>query len=286
MKRIIGDNFGDSEKYKLFRTVYEILHPTISKKNISNYKVVFDEKLLPVLVFYPNKISTIENIIIYVPGDGKVNGSFSEYSNICKNMAVEANCVVVAIDYFQTTIKYPTVVNKVSKLIKYLLDEFKKLGFDKDRITLMSDSVGCKILGSVTAKLINDGVSIDKEILFYPVVRDDYNDYKWNESILNLNFNLEKRVNSYLKKYFPKDKEYNCNLLEMGYLKDFPKTMVIVGDMDIFKEDGILLGEVLVKNVEGSSYKSIEFASHGFLSSKDEEVKREAYNLVRNFIND
>lgn len=286
MKHIIGDNFGDAEKYKLFRTVYEILHPTISKKNISNYKVVLDEKLLPVLVFYPDKISNIENIIIYVPGDGKVNGSFGNYSDICKNMAVEANCVVVAIDYFQSTIKYPTVVNKIYKLIKYLCNEFDKIGFDSNKITLMSDSVGCKILGSVTAKLINYNILINKEILFYPVVRDDYNEYNWNESILNLNFNLDKRVNNYLKKYFPKDKEYNCDLLEMGYLKDFPRTLVVVGDMDIFKDDGILLGEILVKNVEGSSYKSIEFASHGFLSSKDEEIKREAHNLVGEFIKD
>ena len=118
-----------------------------------------------------------------------------------------------------------------------------------------------------------------------PVIRDDYNDYKWNESLLNLNFNLDKRINSYLKKYFPKDKEYNCDLLEMGYLKDYPKTLVVIGDMDLFKEDNILFGEVIKKNIEGSDYKSIEFASHGFLGSKDEEVKREAYNLISEFIN-
>ena len=55
MKIVNGDNFCSEEKYKLYRTVYEILHPTISKKNISNYKVVFDEKLLPTLVFYPKR---------------------------------------------------------------------------------------------------------------------------------------------------------------------------------------------------------------------------------------
>ena len=82
MKIVVGDNFGDVEKYKLYRNVYEILHPTISKKNISNYKVVFDEKLLPVLVFYPEKISNVESIIIYVPGDGKVNGCYGKYSSI------------------------------------------------------------------------------------------------------------------------------------------------------------------------------------------------------------
>lgn len=285
MKHIIGDNFGESEKYKLYRSVYEILHPTISKKNISNYKVVFEEKLLPVLVFYPNKISSIDSIVVYVPGDGKVNNSFGMYSDICKRMAIECNSIVVAIDYFNSTVKYPTIVNKISKLIKYLYLEFNNNGYDSSKITLMGDSVGCKILGSVTAKLISDGISVDKEVMICPVIRDDYNDYKWNESLLNLNFNLDKRINSYLKKYFPKDKEYNCDLLEMGYLKDYPKTFVVIGDMDLFKEDNILFGEVIKKNIEGSDYKTIEFASHGFLGSKDEEVKREAYNLISEFIN-
>ena len=38
-------NFDTEKKYRLYRTVYEILHPTISKKNISNYKIIVDENL-------------------------------------------------------------------------------------------------------------------------------------------------------------------------------------------------------------------------------------------------
>ena len=47
------------EKYKLYRTIKEILHPTISKRNISNYKIVIDEDLLLLRVFYPKKVSEI-----------------------------------------------------------------------------------------------------------------------------------------------------------------------------------------------------------------------------------
>ena len=72
MKITNGDNFCEVEKYKLYRTVYDLLHPSISKKNISNYKVVLDEKLLPVMVFYPDKMSSSKSIIIYVVGDGKI----------------------------------------------------------------------------------------------------------------------------------------------------------------------------------------------------------------------
>ena len=285
MKIVVGDNFGDVEKYKLYRNVYEILHPTISKKNISNYKVLFDEKLLPVLVFYPEKISNVESIIIYVPGDGKVNGCYGKYSSICKKIAKETKSIVITIDYFNSTIKYPTVVNKISKLIKYLYDELNSNGYSNEKITLLSDSLGSKITSSVVTKLISKGISINKLVLLYPVVKDSYDNYSWNESLMSINFNLDKRVESYLKKYLSKV-EVSCNLDEIVYYKDFPKTLVVTGDMDIFKEDGEALGEIVSKNIPGSLYENIKFASHGFLGSNDEEVNRDVYLIINKFIYD
>ena len=284
MKRIIGDNFGSLEKYKIYRSVYDVLHPTISKKNISNYKVVFDEKLLPVLVYYPKKISNLKSIIIYIPGDGKVNGSFGKYSNVCNSLAKETDSVVIAVDYFESSIKYPTIVNKIYKLIKFLFEELSKCNINNDKITLMSDSVGCKIMGSVVIKLLSKGLLIDRTIMFYPVVKDDYSNYLWNESLMSVNFNLDKRVNDFLKKYFSKNGSVNCDLLELIYFKNFPKTLVVTGDMDIFKDDGILLGEKLVENVFNSSFSNIKFANHGFLSSNDEEIQNETYKIINKFL--
>ena len=196
MKKIMGDSFGNLEKYKIYRSVYDVLHPTISKKNISNYKVVFDEKLLPVLVFYPKRISNLKSIILYIPGDGNVNGCFGKYSDVCNRLAKETDSAVIAVDYFESSVKYPTIVNKIYKLFKFLFEELNKCDIDNEKITIMSDSVGCKILGSIVVKLLSKGILIDKTIMFYPVVRDNYSDYLWNESLISVNFNLDKRVNA------------------------------------------------------------------------------------------
>lgn len=284
MKIKSGDNFCEIEKYKLYRTVHDLLHPTISKKNISNYKVVLDDKLLPVVVFYPDKMSNSKSIILYVVGDGEVNGCFGKYSDICKNLAKKTNSIVLAIDYFDGTIKYPTVVNKITKVFKYLYEEFSNDGVDTSNIILMSDSVGCKIMGSVIVKLIDKKININKSIMFYPVVRDNYIDYKWNESLMSVNFNLDKNVNNYLCKYFPKDKEVNCDLLELAYYKGFPKSLIVTGDMDIFKDDGELFFNNLISNNEESKYFNIKFAAHGFLCSNDEEIMFETYKAINDFI--
>ena len=79
------DNFSSDEKYKLFRNMYEVIHPTISKRNISNYRIVLDENILPIRVFYPKILSTINSAILFVPGEGNISNCFGEYENIHKD---------------------------------------------------------------------------------------------------------------------------------------------------------------------------------------------------------
>ena len=76
------NEFDLEEKYKLFRSVKELLHPSISKRNISNYKIVIDEDLLLLRVFYPKKISNIHDVILYIPGEGSITECEGKYSDI------------------------------------------------------------------------------------------------------------------------------------------------------------------------------------------------------------
>ena len=85
-KKNIIDDFGQEDTYKLYRTVYEIIHPTISKKNISNYKIILQEDLIPLRVFYPKKISKLEKAIIYIPGRAWVVSGIKSYSDVCQDL--------------------------------------------------------------------------------------------------------------------------------------------------------------------------------------------------------
>lgn len=277
MNKNNGDNFCSLEKYKLYRSVYEIFHPTISKKNISNYKVVLDEKMLPVHVFYPKKVADTKSVIIYIPGNGIVSGSYGKYSNICKNIALECNKLVIAIDYFNGSDKYPTTSNKIFKIINYLLDEFENNGVEYNNITLMGDSTGCLIIKDILVKLNNKEKRIGKSIFMYPVVRENYDDYVWNESCINLNYNFDKRLCNYLNKYYSKGN--GCDWNRELFYKTIDSCLIILGDMDLLKEDGILLSDML-----NCSFESIKFATHGFLNCFDEEILNETYKIIKKYL--
>ena len=262
---MINNEFDGEIKYKLFRTVNEILHPTISKKNISDYKIIVDEHILPVRVFYPKQVTDINKVIIYVHGDGEVTNCLEKYSDICKNFAIKTNCLVIAIEYDDINDSYLKIVEEINKTIKYLYDKLLINNILEDNIILMSDSTGCHL-----TSLIKD-IPIRKRLLFYPVLRAFYT--KNNMKNEDFNIGLVERINKYFKKY---------NVLDDASVEDeyLDKALVIVGKVDMLVDD--------IKKFIGESDKikceEVAFSSHGFLNDMDKELSNEVFTIVNKFI--
>ena len=87
----MSNTFEKGEKYRLYKTVRELFHPTISKKNISDYKIIVNENLLPLRIFYPEKVTNMKNVIIYLPGDVKLTKCYEKYSEISNMFALRTN---------------------------------------------------------------------------------------------------------------------------------------------------------------------------------------------------
>lgn len=155
------DNYFDKNTvYRLYRTVEELITPSISKKNISNYEIVFSDDLLPVRVFYPNKVSNIEKVIIFIPGMNK--SSKYKYTSIFNKLSLEVDTTIIAIDYYSVENE---VENNINNIVDYLYKELLRIGISKDNIILMSDSEGSNYS-------VNINNSINKEVLLYPLVDD------------------------------------------------------------------------------------------------------------------
>ena len=168
------DNYFDKNTvYRLYRTVEELITPSISKKNISNYEIVFSDDLLPVRVFYPNKVSNIEKVIIFIPGMNK--SSKYKYTSIFNKLSLEVDTTIIAIDYYSVENE---VENNISNIVDYLYKELLRIGISKDNIILMSDSEGSNYS-------VNINNSINKEVLLYPLVDDKEITIKRKRLIIN-----------------------------------------------------------------------------------------------------
>ena len=260
---MINNEFDSEIKYKLFRTVNEILHPTISKKNISDYKIIVDENILPVRVFYPKQVTNINKVILYVHGDGEVTNCLGEYSNICKNFAVKTNSLIIAIEYDDIKDSYKEIVNKVRNTINYLYDKLLVNSILEEDIILMSDSTGSHI-----TSLIKD-VPIRKRILFYPVLKTNY--IKKDMKNEDFNIGLIEKINKYFKDLSDEEVEIDDN--------NSDKILVLVGNVDMLIDD-------VKKMVKSDKVNCVDipFSAHGFLKDMDKELSSEVFAIVNKFI--
>ena len=217
----MNNAFEKEERYKLYRTVREILHPTISKRNISEYKIIVDDNLLPLRIFYPQKVTNMNKVTIYIHGDILLTNCKAKYAEISNKIALSTDNLVISIDSEElTNVTNKKYINKMYEITKYLIEELYKLNITN--IKLLGDSTGSTTILNFKDKLKEDNLNL-KTILFYPALSSKYITKK-NKT------NKDNYENSLIiigteDEYYEEIKTYTSNIVEIpnmkhGFLKE------------------------------------------------------------------
>ena len=271
------NEFDCEEKYKLYRTVREILHPTISKRNISNYKIILEDGLNPLRVFYPKKVSNLSKVIIFVHGDGRVSSCEGKYGEISSSLSKELEELVISIDYLEEEFfsKFQKIYDTFLSIYSGLMNE----GIQSDNIVLMSDSTASVIVSRMIENMGRDNIEIGKLVLFYPVLSGKYyGKSKYSSIFENLSFDSE--LMDRLAKYYKDHPKRDIFPLKRRGVISYPKTLVLVGGVDPLVDEAVSFSS----KYENVSLCVIPFASHGFLGSSDKEIKREYLDACFSFL--
>ena len=276
---MVQNEFDNEIMYKLFRSVTEILHPTISKKNISNYKIIIDEEILPVRIFYPKKVSNLDKVIIFINGNGIVTDCAEKYSDICKKLSSKTDRLVIAIEYPEEKHGYKKMYNDIYNTVKFLYKELQRNTIEKENICLVGDSTGASIISTINY-LNKDEINIEKEILFYPVVTKDHENYESVKTNKDFNIGLIENINKYYQ-FIAYKKDFNDILLNpiKQNIKKYPSMLILVGKVDSLKDE---ISEYSKKI--NSKYVEIPFSGHGFLKDMDKELETEVFTEIKKFI--
>lgn len=172
------------KEYKLYRTLHDIMHPSISRKNITNYKIVINENLLPLQIYYPNKEVILENIIIYIAN--KID-NYDIYNELAKR----TNNLVILIDNNEKN-----KIDDYYKTINYIYDNTSIMDINPSNITIMSDFEGTDIENKIVLKSSKSkDFTINKIILLGPKDINLKND-KNNKLIIE---NTERKKDNYIE---------------------------------------------------------------------------------------
>ncbi len=174
-----------SKTWKLYRNMSEVIHPSISRKNISEYKIILGEKMIPLEVFYPKKNVTLDKIIIYIHGED-INYSYYE------KLALETNQLILLLDYSKNY-----QINDIRNYVEYIITELLDCKLKEDNITIMGDFSGGDVILQIDYLFENTIYKNIKKILLSP--KDEQLDKYHTSNILVLSNNENQLGNKGIK---------------------------------------------------------------------------------------
>lgn len=109
-------------------------------------------------------------VLLYFHGGGYVLGGLASHDGLCRSLAHQAGCAVLALDYrLAPEHRFPTAFNDAEDAAAWLRAHAAALGLDRERIAYGGDSVGATLASALTIAARNAGHAQPRlQLLLYP----------------------------------------------------------------------------------------------------------------------
>lgn len=222
-------------------------------------------------IYRPKNRNNPSGVILDIHGGGWVGGSLDIDNYRCIELAQRTSCVVIGVDYRLTTkeIHYPKPLMDCYQALRYVVENSEKLGIDPSKIALHGTSAGANLAAGL-ALYVRDhsDIHIQLTILNCPVLTLDYvrdpsflqlKKYRMRASKPDENVDY-----LYLGGYTEDIPDYYAFA---GYCKDLKGLnahMIIVGEYDTLRDDGIRYANRLLEAQVGCELIVAPRVGHGF----------------------
>jgi acetyl esterase/lipase len=204
---------------------------------------------IPVRIYTPRYPSGAFPALVWLHGGGHVVGSLDSYDAICRTLALQADCIVVSVDYrLAPEHKFPAAVEDCFAALSWAGQHAQEIGADPARIAIGGDSAGAN-LSAVCAILARDqGIpALAFQLLVYPRTAPDEelpSHHEFAEDHLLSRKTIQWFHNHYLRSDADRT-DFRYAPLVCENLSGLPPALVIVGECDPLRDDGIAYAERL-----------------------------------------
>lgn len=178
-------------------------------------------------------------VILYIHGGGWILGNAMTHDHIIRTLATRTDCAVVFVNYSRSPeAQYPTAINEIQSVLSYISDYLQP-----SHLVVVGDSVGGNMAIATCLLAANKGISIDLQVLFYPVTDDNFN----TESYLHYHdgpWLTKKAMEWFWNAYAPNHASMTDPLLTPlratdDVLRTLPPTLIIVDENDVLRTEGL-----------------------------------------------
>ncbi len=229
-----------------------------------------DQPSIPVRIYTPQEPQQPLPILVFYHGGGMVIGTLDSYDTLCRQLAKQANYIVVSVDYrLAPEHKFPAAVEDAYAALVWAYNNAQTIGGNPDSIVVGGDSAGGN-LAAVSAIIARDNqtMSLQAQLLIYPATApkaDSASQLSFAEGYF-----LERETilwfhNSYIRNDLDRN-DYRYAPLIAPSLSQLPPALVIVAGYDPLRDEGAAYAQRLQDSgveVELSEYSGM---FHPFVS--------------------
>jgi acetyl esterase len=186
--------------------------------------------------------------LVYLHGGAFRHGDFEAYENVCRFLAGEAGCRVIAVDYRRAPEHpFPAAVDDSMAALAWIETNAATLGIDPNRIALGGDSAGANLAAVVAQTATRAGEPhILFQMLLFPVT--EFGSNRPSMSAYAEGFNLDRDSLEYCYGlYAPKEQWQDPRIspLHADHVERLPPAFMLLAECDPLHDEGLAYAEKL-----------------------------------------
>jgi acetyl esterase len=179
--------------------------------------------------------------LIYFHGGGFIFGDLETHDGLCRMIANEAQCKVLAVDYrLAPEHKFPAATDDAWAVLQHVDQNAAELGIDANRIAVGGDSAGGNLAAGVAQRAHAKGMRLVYQLLLFPVTQ--IGDTTSSLMEFSAGYMLEKKALEYFyEQYLPAGADLSDPLVSPLRAKDMsglPPAYVMLGGYDPLHDEG------------------------------------------------
>jgi acetyl esterase len=206
-------------------------------------------------------------VVMFFHGGGWVLGNLDTHDPLCRRLAANSGCTVVAVEYgLSPENPFPGPVNDCYQATEFVIANASQLNVDASRIAVAGDSAGGHLATSVAIKARDEmGPKISLQVLMYPVIEPKFETGSYQEFADG--FGLTRKNMIWFWQHFldGQDPFPNAAPSHAESHHGLPPAIVVTAEYDVLRDEGNAYARRLQKDGVDVFHRQYEGMLHAFL---------------------
>jgi acetyl esterase/lipase len=204
---------------------------------------------IPIRIYVPASATSSGSAgLIYFHGGGLVSGGLDSHDPVCRALADEGRCRVIAVDYrLAPEHRFPAAIEDCRTAFELVTAQADRLSLDPQRIGVAGDSAGANLAAVLCQTRRAAKPAIALQLLLCPVL--DALGRTASRSALAKNYFIEEATMARYFEFYQIDGlepgDPRASPIRAGDLAGLPKTRIHTAEFDPLRDEAVLYGELL-----------------------------------------